>query len=381
MKIALVTNMRAPYRNLQINEFSKIRDAVFNVYYTNKKEDGRTWEIEENRQFYETDLKGYKLSKKYGYINSGLFKLIRKNDLIILGGYEQPSYIIISVLCKIFNKPYVLLFDGICCNKIYERQNTLIRVAKSIVIHNSKAILGNGKVSKEYFTRIFGYDEDRIYNQYLSVDTNKINELYDNRAELKRELRKKLNINEEDRVLIFSGRLIDIKNVENVIKALAQLNKTNLVFLITGGGPLENGLKIMAGQLGVRVIITGFIPKQEELFKHYFCGDALILPSVYDVWGLVVNEAMSAGLPVIVSKICGCSKDLVYEGENGYIIDPLDIRDIGSKINRVLYEDDYIEMGLLSKRIIRKWNFENSRNSLVKLINQVIVKNQKILEM
>ena len=116
-----------------------------------------------------------------------------------------------------------------------------------------------------------------------------------------------------------------IKNVEAVIKALAEMKTSEIVFLITGGGELHQKLKDTADRFGVKLIITEFISKQEELFKYYFVGDAFILPSVEEPWGLVVNEAMSAGLPVIVSNVCGCSLDLVDEGFNGYTVNPYDI--------------------------------------------------------
>src|SRR5699024_3691456 len=104
----------------------------------------------------------------------------------------------------------------------------------------------------------------------------------------------------------------------------------------TGGGILEDRVKKLANELGVNIIITGFISNQEELFKHYFAADVLVLPSLDEPWGLVVNECMATELPIIVSEICGCSKDLVISGENGYHINPKDIDDISNKIKQVL---------------------------------------------
>lgn len=369
MKVAFITNIRAPYRTLQLSEFSKIENLELNVFYTNKPKDNRKWEVFNNYGFEEVDLKGIKISEKYGYINAGLINIVRKHDLIILGGYEQPTMIMLSLICRLLNKKYVLLFDGISYDKINFNCNKIKMNLKKLVINNSAAIMGNGECSKEYFNKIFNYPLERIYNQYLTVDTNKIDILYEDRERYREFIRNKYNIGTYDKVIIYSGRLIEIKNIKAIIKAISNLKDNNIVFLIVGDGELNSKLSDLAKKLGVRCVITGFITKQEELFKHYFAGDCLILPSVDEPWGLVVNEAMASGLPVIVSNICGCSKDLVCKGKNGYIIEPTDIGDISYKINKILYKSDINKMGLESKKIISKWNFENSKNELEKILN------------
>lgn len=365
MKIGYVTNLRAPYRTLQLNEFSKIEDVEIKAYYTDKPNENRKWNTNRPDGFKEIDLRGFRIAGKFGYINTGLINIVKNNDIVMLGCYEQPTYILLSILCKLLKKPYILSYDGISTNRLDYKENPIKRFIKSIVINNANYIMGNGTVSKRYFNEIFGYPLDRIYNQYLTVDSEKINKLYIDRKKYRNEYREKLGIDKNEKVLIYSGRLIDIKNVDSVIKAISKLKRSDITFLITGGGELEEDLKQLSNKLGVKTIITGFISDQEELFKYYFVGDALILPSsIYEVWGLVVNEAMFAGLPVIVSKICGCSLDLVKESKNGYLINPLDINDIEDKIEETLYNSDYIKMGNESLKIINNWTFTNSANTL-----------------
>lgn len=369
MKIAYVTNLRAPYRTLQLNEFSKIENVEIEVYYTDKPNENRKWNTNKPDGFKEFDLNGMRIAGKFGYINSGLREIVKNNDLIMLGCYEQPTYILLSILCKLFNKPYILSFDGISTNRLEEKENPIKKFIKSIVIKNANYIMGNGIVSKRYFNEVFGYPLDRIYNQYLTVDSDKINTLYIDKEKYRNEYREKLGINKDEKVLIYSGRLIDIKNVDSVIKAISKLNRNDITFLITGGGELEEELKILSYKLGVKTIITGFMSDQEELFKHYFVGDALILPSKYEPWGLVVNEAMFAGLPVIVSDICGCSLDLVQIGKNGTIIKAKDINNIKDAIDEILYIKDKME--IKSREIISKWTFKNSKLNLNKIINNI----------
>lgn len=366
MNIGFITNLRAPYRTLQLNEFSNISNVDITAYYCNDKNKNRKWDTGKEIKFKEVDLDGYELSKHYGYINKNIIKIVKENDLIILGGYEQPTYILISIICRLLKKPYILLFDGISTDRLTHKENKIKKYIKKIVIENANYIMGNGTVSKRYFNEEFGYPLDRIYNQYLTVDSDKINRLYIDKEKYRNEYREKLGINKDEKVLIYSGRLIDIKNVDSVIKALAKLNRNDITFLITGGGELEEELKNLSNELGVRTIITGFISEQEELFKHYFVGDIFILPSIYEPWGLVVNEAMMSGLGLIVSEICGCTLDLVKN--NGYTINPNDIEDIKNKINIMLYSEN---KGKLSRKIIKEWTFENSRKSLEVILNKM----------
>lgn len=195
--------------------------------------------------------------------------------------------------------------------------------------------------------------------------------MYNDKYKYRELIRRKYNISRNDKVIIYSGRLVKIKNIKSVIKAINKINKNNIVFLIVGDGELNTELSELSKELNIKCVITGFIEKQEELFKHYFAGDCFILPSIDEPWGLVVNEAMAAGLPIIVSDICGCSKDLVVDGENGYIVNSKNIDEMANKIKEILFDSNIELIGRKSKKIISSWNFSNSRLELEKIINSL----------
>lgn len=371
MKISFITNLRAPYRTLQVNEWTNIPNTNFHVYYTDPPSSNRTWNLPEKTNFKETDLSGYRISKKYGYLNKSLTKVVRNSDLVIIGGYEKPTYLLISLLCRIFKVNYILLFDGISTDRIESKEAWHKKIIKKAIVDKSKFIFANGTVSKKYFVNQFEYNESRIFNQTLSVDTVRINELKADNKNIRIQLREKYKIASSEKVLIYSGRLIDIKNVERVIHALSKMNRKDVTFLIVGGGELENHLQKLSDDLKVKTIITGFVNDQESVFKHYFAGDYFILPSIEEPWGLVVNEAMSAGLPVIVSELCGCSLDLVKDGQNGYKINPFEANDISNKLETIFNQKFIEKMNLSSLEIIKKWTFEESKSELQKIIKLI----------
>lgn len=371
MKIGFITNIRSPYKTLQISEFCKIDNVDITVYYTEPENKKIKWE-ELKSGFKEVNLEQYKFLLKYNLIlNKKIRKIILEHDFILLSGYDQLTMIYSSILCRIYNKPYTILFDGISKYRLNDKENKIKKVLKSIVIKGSHSVMANGSIGRKYLQQKFNYPSYRIYNQYLSIDYSKIRYLAKDKIEYRNYYRNKYNIQKDKKVVLYSGRLIEKKNVESIIQSISILNRSDIMLLITGGGVLESNIKELANRLGVDIKITGFINEQELLFKHYFSSDVLILPSKDEPWGLVVNECMAAELPVLVSDICGCSEDLVLPGENGYLIDPFDIEDIATKIEKVLYQDSVEKMGRKSLEIISEWTFEKSRQSLEAIIKSI----------
>lgn len=366
MRLTFVTNARAPYRIKQIQKIAEQNEFEVNVWYTDKNVQGRTWEVDSANNFKENNLKGFLLSKSYGYINTGLFNLARNSDCIIIGGYEQPTYILLSLICRLLKVPCILLFDGISTNRIYEKENKIKKMLKTLVVKNTKAIWGNGTVSKKYFAKNFSYDENKIFNQCLTVDVDKITEILSDKESLRLDIKKKYSIAPEEKVIFYCGRVINVKNLKLVIDAISNINE-NIVFFIAGGGEQEAELLKYADKKRVKLLITGFISNQSELFKFYSIADIFVLPSTYEPWGLVVNEAMAAKLPVLVSNICGCSMDLVQEGVNGYTFNPYEVNDLAHKI-KLIFQSDLKYMGLKSRELISNWTFDNSKDYFTKMI-------------
>lgn len=363
MKIAIVTNIRSPYRILQIEEMAKNTNNIFSVYYTDTNNvRGRNWDSKKDVVFKESVLEGKEVFKQYGYINTGLKKIVKENDVICIGGYNQPTYIALSILCKIYKKPSVMIFDGITIGQ-EEEKNLFKQMIKKLVIKNASAYFANGISGEKFFHEFYNEPKKKIFNQYLTVDIDEIFSLKENYSETRNSLRNQYNITSDEKVLIYSGRVIAIKNLFKVVDALHLIGE-QITFFIVGGGELEEELKAYAKKKGVRIIVTGFLSDQKNVFSHYLMADAFILPSIEEPWGLVVNEAMAAGLNVIVSDRAGCSLDLVKG--NGELIDPYNIESIKSAIENVMISKKYD--GKASEELIKSWSFKNSAKSFENLL-------------
>lgn len=159
-------------------------------------------------------------------------------------------------------------------------------------------------------------------------------------------------------------RFLEGKNLPRLLEAYAGYSQASGAraweLVLCGSGPLEYQLKQQAIRLGIQeqVRFPGFI-QIGELPVYYGLARCLIMPSLGDTWGLVVNEAMASGLPVLVSLACGCAPDLVQEGINGYSFDPCDEKSLTKLLLKISSDDLALQgMGEASRRIIANWGLD-----------------------
>ncbi len=169
-----------------------------------------------------------------------------------------------------------------------------------------------------------------------------------------------------DRFFICTARFVPKKNLAALVEAFARYaaaaRESAWALVFSGAGPLEDDLRarVAAAGLGSRVCFPGFV-QYPELPAYYGLAGAAILPSVSDQWGLVVNEAMAAGLPVLVSSRCGCAPDLVRGGENGHTFEPNDTAVLADVMGRVAGMDrgSLAAMGTRSREIVAAFTPES----------------------
>lgn len=162
-----------------------------------------------------------------------------------------------------------------------------------------------------------GIEDARMFFSPYSVDDGMIAQ---QRSQLSRDdARRQLGIDTGKRVVLFSGKLIDRKRPGLLLDALEKLDRSMLSLIILGDGEQRESLHRRATDLfGRRAILPGFV-NQSQLGQYFQASDIFVLPSARETWGLVVNEAMHFGLPVIVSSGVGCHPDLVTPGETGFV--------------------------------------------------------------
>lgn len=221
------------------------------------------------------------------------------------------------------------------------------------------ASLVAGTPQRDYLAEL-GVPRAQIFRGWDVVD----NEYFATQAErVRREdahVRARLGLPEDYFVAV--NRFIDVKNLGRLVQAYAAYRQragaAAWKLVILGDGPLKPELMELQRSLGLGddLLLPGF-KQYSELPAYYALAGAFLLASTNETWGLVVNEAMACGLPVLVSRRCGCATDLVAEGRNGFTFDPLDVAELTRLMLRMAAPDtDRAALGRASCEIIANWS-------------------------
>lgn len=247
-----------------------------------------------------------------------IFRLFQP-DLAIINGYIGLEQTTAIKYCQKEKIPYAIESD----TPLHIPKNKLKALMKKMVLrkrlHHSMCYgFPGGTLQKENLV-YYGIPEEKNYIMPMSVSSQRLlcaAEKCPNKCDIK----KKWNL-QDKYVFLFVGRLAPEKNVSLLIEAYASLkdSRPDIALMIVGDGSEMNALKQNVCEKKLEdVRFAGYVVFP-DLIQYYKMADAFILPSNYEPWGLVVNEAMIMGLPVIVSDKVGCRKDLVIEEENGFV--------------------------------------------------------------
>ncbi len=170
------------------------------------------------------------------------------------------------------------------------------------------------------------------------------------------------------------SRFVREKNLRFLLAAYAayagRVGDRSFDLVLAGDGPMRRELArfVVAQGIEGRVHFPGFC-QYDALPALYARASALILPSTVEPWGLVVNEAMAAGLPVLVSMACGCAPDLIREGVNGHTFDPRRRHELARLMERLSSDSvDLMEMGMASQALIAPWSLETFATTLERAV-------------
>lgn len=197
---------------------------------------------------------------------------------------------------------------------------------KKQILKNYSAALVAGTRSRKYIEKL-GVPPNRVFEAWDVVDNEYF---YNNSRKLMEDELLKSKYPLPEKYFLCVSRYIPKKNIPGLIRSFASFKKLNpdnrVSLVLLGSGPLQEqiNMEIKNADAEDYVYQLGFI-QYDELPYFYANASALILPSFYDQWGLVVNEAMASGCPILVSSGCGCSVDLVEHETNGIIFNPGEI--------------------------------------------------------
>jgi glycosyltransferase involved in cell wall biosynthesis len=371
IKVALIHNIVSPYRIPIFEGISNHPLIDLTVFFCAKSHKIREWEIIHSEKYKYKFLSGITIEFRdiVYHINYNIIPIILRKqfDVVIIGGSSDFTTQIAFILSKLVGTPIILWSEGIDNSK--GRIGKMVSPIFNYIIKHSNAIIIPGTVSKDYHMRV-GAPQNNIFIAPNIVDNDYFITQSAFFKQTKVQIKKEMKV-EEKKIIIFVGQLIKRKGIDNLIQAVNKLNKTgDIILLIVGNGPLRSELedicKVLKNQ---NVFFTGWIDENEKV-KYYSIADIFVLPTLFDVWGLVVNEAMCCGLPVITTTTAGCAFDMVFDGENGFVVKPDDNNELAKAIKKIL--ENPIERDRMGERsldiIINKFNKELCVNGFIAAI-------------
>lgn len=355
--ILLVTNIPTPYRLPLFNRLSsRFSDAGFSLKvvfcehgYARRRFDLRDEPVEFEHEYLNggTVVDSKNTEKAY-FLYRGLWKVLKRErpSKIIVAGFS-PATIKVFFWGMLKGTPFYIWSGTI--NKGNRNAAPHRRWLRKVIISRAAGFIAYGSMAKKYLEDL-GADSDRIAVATNAVDTD----FFSNRTD---EMRKK----QAGKVpklfnFIYIGYLVPRKQVEKVIEAAEMLSKLRKDFSVTivGEGESRESLENACAKAGLSGMVRfeGYHQK-EDLPAFLADADAFLFQTGYDIWGLVLNEAMAAGLPVIASVNAGATCDLIIDGETGF---SNDFNDTAKVVERMEWMMDNrgtcLEIGRRAKKYV-----------------------------
>lgn len=358
MKVLFITNIPNPYRNDFYNELGKYVEltVIYEAMRASNQGIRFNWD---NGQVYnyraiflnEGDIDEKKLDKQ-------IFRYISRNyNYIFVTNYAYRTEMAAIVFLKVHHIPYIMEIDG----GIIRKENMIKRIIKRFLISKASAYF-SPSAETDKFLLYYGADKNKINRHpFTSLHKNQILEKLPSKEE-KTVIRRKLGI-VGDNVILGVGQLIYRKGWDVLLNIAKDIDAD--VYILGDGELRKQYEQIIIDKHITNVHFMGF-QSNEVTRLYYVAADVFVLPTREDIWGLVINEAMAYGLPIVTTDRCNAGLELIKNGVNGFVV-PVNLSvETRNAIIKALSEKE--EMGLAALDRIKDCTIENMALEHMKLM-------------
>ncbi len=334
MKAALLTNFVPPYRKSLFKNLSARLDQL-TILVSVHMEGNRTWKpdyeelnvVKQRTISYSKKWEheaGFKETTEVHIPFDTIFKLAKAKPDVVVSGELGFRSLLASIYCMIYGKPLIL---WLTLSDHTEQNKAGIRlILRKFLLNRATVLLCNGAASERYLKQL-GISKPKFFAPYTSDF----------------EIQKpKISFNARRKIL-FTGQLIARKGVKQMTAALKTWSEKNpdkeLELIVAGNGPEILYFEMLRNCANVELNLLGTVA-YEDLAKLYNDADIYIFPTLADEWGVVVNEALSAGLPILGSLYSQAVEELVKNEVNGWLFKPDDENEFAAAISKALNADD-----------------------------------------
>ena len=298
----------------------------------------------------------------FKYLIFLIYKFIKNNyKLLHLAGWGEFKLIIALIMAKIFRVPATLESDTPYKEKNISDLKSIKRaLIYPIILSLPDFYLPGGSSQKKHLIK-HGISKEKIIKANMTVDIEKII-IYISSLNSKKinTIKSHFKVSPNSKIILFVGRLEFNKGIDILINTFLDLNKEieDLILIIVGEGSLNIDLKTKYNEYQ-NIIFPGRLA-ENYLLDLYAIAYLFVLPSRFEPWGLVINEALASSLPVITSSNVGCNDDLVEEGVNGYIVNT-DKKNLLKDKMEIIIKNKYLQKSMAKESLkkIKKWTIKN----------------------
>ena len=319
-RILVLSEIPTPYRAPLYRRLASRDDLQLEVLFCSAEQPNRPWDIDGAldgvRHAY---LPGVGLrfggrQNTFVYeVNPTILRELRRRrpDVLVIGGYAVFAEQAAIAYAQLTRTPYLLHSESTLLPDRSALKRAVKRTVVGRIVRGAAGGLAVGSNAARYLAS-YGLDPSRIRIFPNTVDVHAYAAAADDARARADEIRTRRGLPE--RFWLFAGRLVEDKGVPDLMEALRLLGSNALPLLVAGVGPPEDEI---ASQPGISCV--GF-QGQSELIELMALAELTVIPSRFEPWGVVVNEALAAGSPVVVTDQVGAAADLVVDGENGRIV-------------------------------------------------------------
>ena len=296
-------------------------------------------------------------------------------DAIVCCAWDTPATFYTAWHAQRAGTPFILWSGSTAHEPNWLR--TVTRPAVCRLVRSAAAWLAYGTRAKEYLVSL-GADGSRTFCAYNTVDLGTFAQADNVSTDERDALRARVGIRPGASVVLYCGNLLDLKGVGELLKAFAVFlgERDDVALVLVGSGKNEREYQSFVESRGLagRVFFAGFVAR-EKVVQYYAIADLLVLPSRREVWGLVVNEALAAGVPVLVTEVVGATPDLVRDGVNGFVVPPRDPEALCGALHR--YFDDATDreaMRLAARESIEPFSIARAADAFVDAVDVALGK-------
>jgi len=364
-RVAFLVGAPTPYREPLFKRLAASSRCDIRVLYCRERQPDQGWEfaLQDYSAVFLKNLSPVKWRGKFlvSDVNPGVLKELRsyKPDAVVVHGYNTVTALLAIRWCKHRGVPVLMRSDSnVHAEPMKTRFKLMVkRLFLTWLMKQVAAFLTVGKTNSAYWQH-YGASLDQIFMASLAID----NDYFGREAARSRANRERTLAENGWRsafLLLYVGRLVPVKRVDVLIEAvrLASVDGLNLGLVIVGDGTERTRLETQAFGMS-QVHFVGF-QEWRDLPRYYGVADLFVLPSEVEPWGLVINEAMASGLPVLAVRTAGAAGDLIVPEQNGFLVpEGSSAATLASVLKEVCVSKDYLStFGKKAQLTSRVWSY------------------------